>query len=222
MIRLNKYIALNLKISRRAADELIENNLIHVNGSISKLGQKIDEDKDVIKYLGKNIKQEKKRYYIFYKPVGYICSHNRQSSTPTIYQIIKDKSLKYAGRLDKESEGLLLLSNDGDWINELTHPKYNIEKIYHLTVEDVINTDKFQKVVKKEDNIYKINSIKKLNKEKYEVILTTGKKREIREIFTYNKVIIKTLKRVQMGQYTLGNMNPGEIKEIYLKDTHGK
>ena len=222
MIRLNKYVALNLKISRRAADELIENNLIHVNGSISKLGQKIDEDKDVIKYLGKNIKQEKKRYYIFYKPVGYICSHNRQSSTPTIYQIIKDKTLKYAGRLDKESEGLLLLSNDGDWINELTHPKYNIEKIYHLTVEDEINTDKFQKVVKKEDNIYKINSIKKLNKEKYEVILTTGKKREIREIFTYNKVIIKTLKRVQMGQYTLGNMNPGEIKEIYLKDTHGK
>ena len=59
MIRLNKYIALNLKISRRAADELIKNNLIHVNGSISKLGQKIDEDKDVIKYLGKNIKQEK-------------------------------------------------------------------------------------------------------------------------------------------------------------------
>ena len=163
MIRLNKYIALNLNISRRAADELIVNNLIHVNGSISKLGQKIDEDKDVIKYLGKNIKQEKKRYYIFYKPVGYICSHNRQSSTQTIYQIIKDKSLKYAGRLDKESEGLLLLSNDGDWINELTHPKYNIEKIYHLTVEDVINTDKFQKVVKKEDNIYKINSIKKLN-----------------------------------------------------------
>ena len=222
MIRLNKYIALNLKISRRAADELIENNLIHVNGSISKLGQKIDEDKDVIKYLGKNIKQEKKRYYIFYKPVGYICSHNRQSSTPTIYQIIKDKTLKYAGRLDKESEGLLLLSNDGDWINELTHPKYNIEKIYHLTVEDEINTDKFQKVVKKEDNIYSINSIKKLNREKYEVILSTGKKREIREIFTYNKVIIKTLKRVQMGQYTLGNMNPGEIKEIYLKDTHGK
>ena len=222
MIRLNKYLALNLNISRRAADELIENKLIHVNGSTSKLGQKIDEDKDVVKYLGNNIKQEKKRYYIFYKPVGYICSHNRQSSTPTIYQIIKDKSLKYAGRLDKESEGLLLLSNDGDWINELTHPKYNIEKIYHLTVEDEINTDKFQKVVKKEDNIYSINSIKKLNREKYEVILSTGKKREIREIFTYNKVIIKTLKRVQMGQYTLGNMNPGEIKEIYFEDTHGK
>ena len=222
MIRLNKYLALNLNISRRAADELIENNLIHVNGSISKLGQKIDEDRDVIKYLGKNIIQEKKRYYIFYKPVGYICSHNRQSSTPTIYQIIKDQNLKYAGRLDKESEGLLLLSNDGDWINELTHPKYNIEKIYHLTVEDEINTDKFQKVVKKEDNIYSINSIKKLNREKYEVILSTGKKREIREIFTYNKVIIKTLKRVQMGQYTLGNMNPGEIKEIYFEDTHGK
>ena len=216
MIRLNKFLALNLNISRRSADELINNQLIHVNGLIAQIGQKIDDKKDEVLYLGNKVEEEIKKYFMFYKPPGYICSHKKQGSTPTIYDIISDTNLKYAGRLDKESEGLLLLSNDGDWINKLTHPKYQINKIYHVTVENEINIDTFKTVVEKENKLYQINKIKKLKSYVYEVVLTTGKKREIREIFQYNKVAINRLKRVQMGEYIIENMQPGDIKELHL------
>ena len=216
MIRLNKFLALNLNISRRSADELINNQLIHVNGLIAQIGQKIDDKKDEVLYLGNKVEEEIKKYFMFYKPPGYICSHKKQGSTPTIYDIISDTNLKYAGRLDKESEGLLLLSNDGDWINKLTHPKYQINKIYHVTVENEINIDTFKTVVEKENKLYQINNITKLKSYVYEVVLTTGKKREIREIFQYNKVAINRLKRVQMGEYIIENMQPGDIKELHL------
>ena len=216
MIRLNKFLALNLNISRRSADELISKQLIHVNGLIAQIGQKIDDKKDEVIYLGNKVEEEIKKYVMFYKPPGYICSHKKQGSAPTIYDIISDTNLKYAGRLDKESEGLLLLSNDGDWINKLTHPKYQIKKIYHVTVEEEINLDTFKTVIEKENKLYQINNIKKMKSYVYELVLTTGKKREIREIFQYNKVAINRLKRVQMGEYSLENMQPGDIKELDL------
>ena len=82
---------------------------------------------------------------------------------------------------------MLLLSNDGDWINKLTHPKYQIKKIYHVTVEEEINLDTFKTVIEKDNKLYQINKIKKMKSYVYELVLTTGKKREIREIFQYNK-----------------------------------
>ena len=113
-MRLNKFIAITLPTSRRKADELIRNNLIRVNDMIAKIGDTVEENIDQVMYIDKKlIFSSDYKYFKFYKPPGYICSTKRQGESKTIYSIVKDRSLKYGGRLDKDSEGLLILSNNG-------------------------------------------------------------------------------------------------------------
>ena len=216
-MRINKYLALNLNISRREADRLIENKLIKINGIESKLGQIVDEN-DVLSYKNKIIKTiTKHKYYKFYKPKNYITSRSSQGNTKTIYELIEYKNLKYSGRLDKESEGLMLLSTDGDWLNNNSHPSKDLSKKYLVTtdIED-IDLTKFKKTINDNNEELKIYSIIKNSKYEYVVILKTGKNREIRRIFEYNKIKITNLKRLSIGKHTLGNMKTGELKEINI------
>ena len=132
-MRLNKFIAITLPTSRRKADELIRNNLIRVNDMIAKIGDTVEENIDQVMYIDKKlIFSSDYKYFKFYKPAGYICSTKRQGESKTIYSIVKDRSLKYGGRLDKDSEGLLILSNNGDWLETMMHPRNEIKKIYHV------------------------------------------------------------------------------------------
>ena len=108
-MRINKYIALNLPTSRRKADDLISSGQVSVNRSIPEVGY-IVKSKDEVYVNGKKIHNNKKHeYYRFYKPKGYVCSHNKQGNTPTIFELIEKDYLKFGGRLDKDSEGLMLL-----------------------------------------------------------------------------------------------------------------
>ena len=214
MIRLNKFLASSLGISRRKSDVLISKGEIEVNSEVANIGATVDITKDIVKFKGKIIKESQKKYYAFYKPKGYICSRMRQGETKTIYSLINDRSLKYAGRLDKDSEGLLLLSNDGDWINEMTHPKYKIKKVYIVGTNKIIDRDEFKLKIKVQTSKYEILKLVKIEDYLYKATLGTGKNREIREIFKYNKIGITSLKRIRMGKYTLGDMQPGELVQI--------
>ena len=215
MIRLNKFLAMSLNISRRKADQFIVENKIKINGHLAVLGEKIDTSIDEVTYLGNKLeKRIEKQYYAFYKPRGYVCSHKVQGNSVTIYKLIEDKSLKFAGRLDRDSEGLLLLSNDGDWIYKLTHPKYNIKKVYEVKTIDEIDEDIFKLKVKIDGVGYTINNLLKKGDQEYKVTLLTGKNREIRKIFKYNDIGITSLKRVQMESYLLNDMKPGEIRKL--------
>ena len=214
MIRLNKLLASSLEISRRKADVLISKGEIEVNSKVANIGATVDITNDIVKFKGKTIKESQKKYYAFSKPKGYICSHTRQGETKTIYSLINDNSLKYAGRLDKDSEGLLLLSNDGDWINEMTHPKYKIKKIYIVGTNKIVDKDEFKLRIKVQTSKYEILKLVKIEDYLYKATLGTGKNREIREIFKYNKIGITSLKRIRMGKYTLGDMKPGELVQI--------
>ena len=129
-MRINKYLALHLNTSRRNADELIKAKKITVNNKLAVIGQDIMTT-DVITYQNKILSSKiVYKYFKFYKPIGYICSSKAQGKSKTIYDIINDNSLKYSGRLDKDSEGLMLLSNDGDWLNNINHPSKGYEKEY--------------------------------------------------------------------------------------------
>ena len=216
MIRLNKLLASSLGISRRKADVIISKGEIEVNSEVANIGATVDITKDIVKFKGKIIKESQKKYYAFAKPKGYICSRMRQGETKTIYSLINDNSLKYAGRLDKDSEGLLLLSNDGDWINEMTHPKYKIKKVYIVGTNKIINRNEFKLKIKVETSKYEILKLVKIEDYLYKVTLGTGKNREIREIFKYNNIGITSLKRIRMGKYTLGDMKPGELVQIEM------
>ena len=216
-MRINKYLALNLNISRREADKIIQNKLIKINGIKAGLGQIIN-DHDVLTYKNEIISSiTKHRYYKFYKPKSYISSRTKQGNSKTIYDLIKNKNLKYAGRLDKDSEGLMLLSTDGSWLNENSHPSKEIEKEYIVTTDTPnIDLTKFKKTITQNKETLNIYSIVKQSENDYCVVLKTGKNREIRRLFEYNKIKITNLKRISIGNYTLGNMNIGEIKEIKI------
>jgi len=214
-VRINKYLALNLNTSRREADRLIEKKLIKVNGIEGKLGQLVNES-DVLTYKNEVINYiSEHKYYKFYKPKNYTSSRTSQGNSKTMYELINNKNLKYSGRLDKDSEGLILLSTDGDWLNINAHPSKEVSKKYIVTtdIEDVDLT-KFNKSINDNNEKLILYSINKITKYQYAVTLKTGKNREIRRIFEYNNVKITNLKRISIGKHTLGNMKIGELKEV--------
>ena len=129
-MRLNKYLAQNLQISRRNADEIIAAGHVKINRHKVNVGTIVTED-DVVEVDGEVIKSRSTHeYYKFYKPKGYICSHEQQGDSPIIFDLIGKQYLKFGGRLDKNSEGLMLLSTDGDWLNNIFNAKNKITKKY--------------------------------------------------------------------------------------------
>ena len=124
-IRLNKYIATNFGVSRREADNLIEAGRVFINGKKAEIGVRAHED-DTITVDGRNIIEQEPIYLAFHKPVGYVCSRKQQGDAATLYDLLPKKyqTLKTVGRLDKDSSGLILLTNDGDFAFQMTHPKF--------------------------------------------------------------------------------------------------
>ncbi|MBR3236249.1 rRNA pseudouridine synthase [Candidatus Saccharibacteria bacterium] len=136
-IRLNKFLAERLGVSRREADDLIVDGQITVDGKTAKLGEKIDKSSKVC-YNKKIVPFDTEFSYLaFNKPVGYVCSRKAQGSTPTLYELLPKKyhHLKTVGRLDKDTSGLILLTNDGDFAFQMTHPKFHKEKTYEVELD---------------------------------------------------------------------------------------
>lgn len=216
-MRINKYLALNLNISRREADKLIEKKIIKINGIKAKLGESVGED-DVLTYKNEIISSIRiHKYFKFYKPKNFTSSRTSQGESKTMYELINNKNLKYSGRLDKDSEGLMLLSTDGNWLNDNAHPSKELNKKYIVTTDNEdIDLSVFKTTIIENKEKLKIYSINKVSKYEYAIILKTGKNREIRRIFEYNNVKITNLKRISIGKHSLGNMKIGELKEINI------
>ena len=214
LLRINRFLALNLNISRRDSDTLVEKKNVKINGKIAQHGDSVDED-DIVMFKNEVVQPTSEHeYYLFYKPYGYVSSHKRQGDSKIIYDLISNKSLKFGGRLDKDSEGLMLLSTDGVWLNKYSHPKSNISKKYIVTTAMEINFETFRKKIKDNDEQLKIHKLTELKKLTYEVVLKTGRNREIRRIFDVNNIQIKNLKRVQVDKFKIGKMKIGELKKI--------
>ena len=133
-IRLNKFLAERLGYSRREADELIQSGKVTIDGKPAEIGARIDKNSKVC-YNNKIVPFETAYSYLaFHKPIGYVCSRRAQGSSPTLYELLPEKyqQLKTVGRLDKDSSGLILLTNDGDFAFQMTHPKFRKIKIYEV------------------------------------------------------------------------------------------
>jgi len=216
LLRINRFLALNLNVSRRDSDILVENKSIKINGVIANHGDLVD-DGDIVMHKNQVIQAIKEHeYFLFYKPYGYVSSHKRQGESKIIYDLIHNKSLKFGGRLDKDSEGLMLLSTDGVWLNKYSHPKSNISKKYIVVTSKEINFETFRKSIKDNDEQLKIHKLTEIKKLTYEIVLKTGKNREIRRIFDVNNIPIKNLKRIQVDKFKIGKMKIGQLKKIKL------
>ena len=222
-VRLNKYIASSGLCSRRKADELIEQGAVSVNGkTITEFGYLV-QPKDKV-FVNKNlIHPVKHEYYRFYKPAGYITTCEDEKGRKTIYDLLPESlaGLKPVGRLDKDSTGLLILTNDGDLINALTHPSVKVPKVYYVTVESVLTRAELEKLangVEIEPNKIAYADIQVLNMDnkstEMQITLYQGMNRQIRKMFEYIGHEVKVLKRIQHATLTIDGLKRGEFKSI--------
>lgn len=223
-VRLNKELALYLGISRREADNLIKNGRIKINNNVARLGDRINK-KDIIYIDNKIINQSTEiKYILLNKPVGYVCSKKQQGQNPTIYSLLPKnfQDLKTVGRLDKNSSGLIILTNDGDFSYKMTHPKFYKIKKYEVWLDKNLEPLHQQMIndygINLEDGVSKLilEKIDESSRKKWTVLMHEGRNRQIRRTFKALGYDVIRLNRTNFGNYTLGDIKSGEFIEVKL------
>jgi len=224
-IRLNKYLALHLGFSRREADEYIERGYVKVNGIVIDLGARIAEGDEVI-VNGKPVTGSTAfEYLALNKPAGYVCSRRSQGDLPTIYELLPAKyhHLKTVGRLDFNSSGLIILTNDGDFTYRLTHPKFAKTKIYKVRLDHELEPLHQQMIsdygVQLDDGPSKM-SLERLSEEDrldWQVTMSEGRNRQIRRTFQSLGYEVKKLHRTNFGNYSIGDIKPGKYEIVDMR-----
>lgn len=237
-MRINKLLALRLGISRREADEAIVAGRVAISGAKAPLGAAIAQG-DVVSFDGTPLQTETALVYIMlHKPVGYVCSRRQQGSSTTIYALMPPKyhHLKPVGRLDRDSSGLLILTNDGDFAHRMTHPSFKKTKSYEivlnkpLTLEDANHIrrgvhlpdgvsklelrDKSQESRKSSTESAPTHDSSLMTHNSYVVAMHEGRNRQIRRTFGALGYAVTALHRTQFGDFELKNLKPGEFKKI--------
>ncbi|MCQ2105416.1 MAG: rRNA pseudouridine synthase [Fibrobacter sp.] len=225
-MRINKFISLCGIASRRGADALIEDGRVMVNGEvISDLGHQVDEEKDQVVIDGKAVRLPRKTTTImFHKPAGCVCTKDDPQGRQTVYDYLPPgyHTLKYVGRLDLQSRGLLLFTDDGELLHRLTHPSFEIPRSYFVWTDRPLSEHAAQKLVDGVDireegaseeeiafatDIYLENGFA-------ELVLIEGKNREIRRMMRAVGYEIRDLKRVSYCRLQLGDLPAGEFREL--------
>lgn len=225
-MRINKYIASSGFCSRRKADELIEAGRVRVNGEVVRLlGYEI-RTKDKVSIDNKSLRTMKLEYYRFYKPTGYITTSSDEKGRKTIYDILPDEMshLNPVGRLDKDSSGLLILTNDGNLVYELTHPSIKVAKVYRVTVDAFLKVEDLEKLaggieLEKGKTAYCDCEIIERKKDEtlLEITLYQGMNRQIRRMIEYLGHNVVHLKRIRHATIDLTGLKKGQYKPLKPK-----
>ena len=236
-IRLSKYFTDCGIMSRRAAEEEIKKGRVSVNGHVAELGEKIDPESDEIVYQGKTIKPEasSKVYVMLNKPRGIVCTASDEKGRDNVTDLcreVKDRAGKRVrvypvGRLDMDSDGLLLLTNDGNLANKLTHPRHSIPKIYHVTVKGKYSAEDLAILGESIDLDGKATLPVKVTKvgdtENGMIVrfeLYEGRNRQIRRMCEAHNVRILQLTRVAIGKIKLDKLENGRWRYLTEKEIH--
>jgi pseudouridine synthase len=224
-LRLNKYLALELGISRREADNLIDKRQLTINGEPISLGARV-RDGDIVALNGKVISKTVQYQYIaLNKPVNYVCSRRQQGENLTIYELLPEElhNLKPVGRLDCKSSGLILLTNDGDFAYKMTHPKFYKNKTYYVRLDTDLEPLHQQMIsdygITLEDGPSKLQleRLDDLDRKDWKVIMHEGRNRQIRRTFNSLGYNVVKLHRVEFGEFAIGNLKPGKFQFFNIK-----
>lgn len=219
MERLNKYIASCGVCSRRKADELIQEGRVKINDIvITSLGEKVEEN-DIVKLDNKVISKEEKKVYIaLNKPKGYVTTNSDQFNRKSVIDLIHEDVRVYPiGRLDMYTEGLLLLTNDGEFSNKLMHPRNKIEKTYIVTTNTAVTEKQLENLkngVDIGDYITRPAKVKVISENKLQIIISEGKNRQVRRMCESVGINLLNLKRVQIGNIKLQNLQSGKFRYL--------
>lgn len=216
-MRLNKFIAQATGISRRKADEYIKEGLVYINEQKGQLNSLVN-DTDAVFLKGRKLVRKQILTIMLNKPVGYVCSRKGQGNQ-TIYDLLPKKynHLKPVGRLDKDSSGLLLLTNDGHLANTLLHPRNQKRKEYEVRLDKELTQSDLTKITNNgivlEDGLSKFNiELQKLTGI-YKVVMAEGRNRQIRRTFAALGYRVLSLQRTSFGKYELNGLKPGDLKK---------
>ncbi len=226
-IRLNKFISSNYDFARRKIDEFILQGRVTVNNKvITEQGLKIDPEKDDVKLDGERIKSKHKKIYILLnKPKGFITSTDDEKNRKTVIDLLNIRERVFpVGRLDYDSSGLLILTNDGELANKLMHPKNKIEKTYYIEISRPLDDkikEKFEKGILLEGKKTlpaKISFPKKDDRTKVTITISEGRNRQVRKMFEKFGMHVRLLHRTGYGNLTLSGLKQGEWRKLTIKD----
>lgn len=235
-IRIQKFFTDCGVLSRRAAEEEIKAGHVLVNGLPAQIGQKIDPEQDQVTFRGKPVTMDthpKNIYVMLNKPRGYVTTMHDEKGRPCVTKLVEDIPTRIypIGRLDMDSEGLLLLTNDGALAHQLTHPRHEIPKIYHVKIAGTVTQDQLKalgKPMKIDDYVIQPVNVKLISIQNDHCILRMtlfeGRNRQIRKMCQTQKLQILSLRRIAIGDLELGNLTPGQWKYLtrsqvqYLKN----
>ena len=230
LTRLQKIISDSGYCSRRKAEEFIEKKAVKVNGHTAEIGGKADPDKDIITIYGEklNTKGVALKYIKLYKPRGYLTSMEDAHSDKLITDLLKDipERVYPVGRLDKNSEGIIILTNDGSFANDIAHPRKHIAKTYRVTIPSKVNEEQLARMtvgVEIEKGVTTqpctINVLTEApERTVLEFIITEGKNRQIRKMCSAVGLDVSRLKRTSVGGVKLGMLKPGEYKDLTAEE----
>ncbi len=227
-IRLQAFLAHCGVASRRASEQIILDGRVSVNGNVvTELGTKVFPS-DKVLVDGKEVHlEESKRYVLLNKPLGYVCSQSDEKGRPVAVDLLKSKykeRLYNVGRLDMFSHGAIIFTNDGDFAAKLSHPSAEIEKEYLVETSFALPrylAEDFRRGIRIDNVFYKAKDAQELNSHKMRVVLVEGKNREIRRVFESREAVIKNLKRVRIGCVELGDLQPGESRNLTNAEVNG-
>jgi 23S rRNA pseudouridine2605 synthase len=224
VVRLQKFLADAGVASRRASEQIILAGRVAVNGDVVRqLGVRVDPARDRVAVDGAPVRVRRKLYVALHKPRGCVCSRNDEFHRPTIYELLPKEwgNLYSVGRLDYDTEGLLFLTNDGEFALRLTHPRYEVCKRYIVTVEGRVAREtlgRFTRGVSHEGETLKARAARlissSLTRSVAELELTEGKNREVRRLFASQGLTVKRLQRTQIGKIKLGELKPGKWRTL--------
>ena len=227
-MRINKFLAYSGVASRRAADELINDGVVKINGKVCSLGDDVDVSSDKVTVNGKPVNVVKKYdYYIMNKPKGYVCTVKDDKGRKTVMDLLPTnaKRLFPVGRLDYDTEGLLILTNDGELTYKLTHPKNEVPKTYLVKTEKPVSDEDLSKlrsgvyidgVKTKKCNVRLVESYK--DGAKLHVTISEGKNRQVRKMFEAVGNCVDFLKRIKIGDLTLTGLDRGEVRQLNTRE----
>lgn len=227
-IRLQKYMSENGIASRRKSEEMILAGKVKVNGHIASLGDKVDPVRDKITVSGKRVVRNKNKMYIMlHKPRGYVTTMSDELGRKCVSELVEDAGIRLfpVGRLDRNSEGLLLMTNDGDFANMLTHPSRHVNKVYRVTVREKVTDEQLVKLC---DGIM-LDGRKTLpadvhiidvgdNRTVLNFVITEGRNRQIRRMCEAVGLTVIRLKRTEIAGVKLGMLKQGSWRELNEKE----
>ena len=235
-MRLQKFFSDCGILSRRAAEEEIAAGRVRVNGEIARIGDSVDPEVDVVEYKGRRVlpRAEKPRCYIMLnKPRGYVTTAKDEKGRPTVTHLTRAVGTRIypVGRLDMDSEGLLLLTDDGDLTNRLTHPRHEIPKIYHVTLSRPVSEEQLLALgepMTMDGYVLMPVTVHRLSPDTLEMHLYDGRNRQIRRMCEAVGLRVSRLRRVAIGTLTLGELPVVKLRRLteeevgYLKQEHKK